>query len=185
MTFLPRFPRTTMRPTAAALLTIALTLTTACAPPAPRTPPGLLPTPSATPERIVAPSVPTLDGMPAAVRVGFSVHLSGMVPVDSAGRLVGTDLAGQVRQALGNFVTVVRAARGVPGDVVRLTVYLRDPSAEAVETVRTAILDVLGRDAPPALTVVGVSALPEPAMRVMIEGVAQLRSEFPDRTRRP
>jgi enamine deaminase RidA (YjgF/YER057c/UK114 family) len=54
--------------------------------------------------------------------------------------------------------------------VVRLTVYLRDPSTEAVETVRTAILDVLGKDAPPALTVVGVSALPEAAMRVMIEG---------------
>ncbi len=184
MRLIPHIPRTTMRPTAAALLTIGLTLT-ACAPPAPRTPPGVMPTPSATPERIVAPSVPTLDGMPAAVRVGFTVQVSGMVPVDSAGRLVGTDLNGQVRQALGNFVTVVRAARGVPGDVVRLTVYLRDPSTEAVETVRTAILDVLGKDAPPALTVVGVSALPEAAMRVMIEGTAQLRSEFPDRTRRP
>jgi len=79
---------------------------------------------------------------------------------------------------------VVRAARGVPGDVVRLTVYLRDPSAEAVETIRRAVLEVLGSDAPPALTVVGMTAMPEPAMRVMIEGVAQLRSEFPDRTRR-
>ncbi|MBK6496622.1 MAG: RidA family protein [Gemmatimonadetes bacterium] len=42
---------------------------------------------------------------------------------------------------------------------------------------------MLGKDAPPALTVVGVSALPEAAMRVMIEGTAQLRSEFPDRNR--
>jgi enamine deaminase RidA (YjgF/YER057c/UK114 family) len=147
--------------------------------------PGMIPAPSATPERIVAPSVPTLQGMPAAVRVGFTVHVSGMVPVDSAGRIIGTDLAGQTRQALGNFVTVVRAARGVPGDVVRLTVYLRDPSPDAIETIRRAVVDVLSAEAPPALTVVGVSALPEAAMRVMIEGVAQLRSEFPDRTRRP
>lgn len=178
----PRFPRTTMRPIAPALLACALALT-ACAPPAPRTMPGAMVTPSATPERIVAPAVPTLDGMPAAVRVGFTVHVSGMVPVDSAGRVVGTDLNGQVRQALDNLVTVVRAARGVPGDVVRLTVYLRDPSTEAVETVRRAILDVLGAESPPALTVVGMSALPEASMRVMIEGTAQLRSEFPDRSR--
>ncbi len=156
----------------------------ACAPPQQRGMP-VVPAPSAVPERIAAPSVPTLDGMPAAVRVGFAVHVSGMVPVDSAGRLVGTDLAGQARQALGNFVTVVRAARGVPGDVVRLTVYLRDPSPDAVETIRRAVIEVLGGDAPPALTVVGTTALPEPAMRVMIEGVAQLRSEFPDRMRRP
>ncbi|MEI2718750.1 MAG: RidA family protein [Gemmatimonadales bacterium] len=184
MTLIPRFPRTTMRPTAAPLLALGLALT-ACAPPAPRTMPGAMVTPSATPERIVAPSVPTLDGMPAAVRVGFTVHVSGMVPVDSAGRVVGTDLNGQFRQALGNLVTVVRAARGVPGDVVRLTVYLRDPSTEAVETVRSAVLDILGKEAPPALTVVGMSALPEASMRVMVDGTAQLRSEFPDRTRRP
>jgi enamine deaminase RidA (YjgF/YER057c/UK114 family) len=164
------------------LLALAL-LATACAPPQPRGMP-MMPVPSAVPERIVAPSVPTLEGMPAAVRVGFAVHVSGMVPVDSAGRLVGTDLAGQARQALGNFVTVVRTARGVPGDIVRLTIYLRDPSPEAVETIRRTVLDVLAGDAPPALTVVGTSALPEPAMQVMIEGVAQLRSEFPDRLRR-
>jgi enamine deaminase RidA (YjgF/YER057c/UK114 family) len=172
-----------MSPTHATPLFALALLATACAPPQQRGMP-VMPAPSAVPERIVAPSVPTLEGMPAAVRVGFAVHVSGMVPVDSAGRLVGTDLAGQARQALGNLVTVVRAARGVPGDVVRLTVYLRDPSPEAVETIRRAVLEVLGSDAPPALTVVGMTAMPEPAMRVMIEGVAQLRSEFPDRLRR-
>jgi enamine deaminase RidA (YjgF/YER057c/UK114 family) len=174
-----------LMPLTRALLLLATTTLVACAPPQPRVLPGTMPTLSATPERIVAPAVPTLEGMPAAVRVGFTVHVSGMVPVDSAGRIIGNDLAGQTRQALGNFVTVVRAARGVPGDVVRLTVYLRDPSPDAIATVRSAVLDVLGRDAPPALTVLGVSALPEAAMRVMVEGVAQLRSEFPDRTRRP
>lgn len=173
-----------MRPTCSALIAFSL-LAAACAPTAPRATPGAMIAPSAIPERIVVPSVPTLEGMPAAVRIGLSVQLSGMVPVDSAGRLVGDDLAGQLRQALRNFMTVVRAARGVPGDVVRLTVYLREPSPAAIEIVRVAVLESLGKESPPALTIVGVAALPEASMRVMVEGMAQLRSEFPDRTRRP
>lgn len=162
------------------LLSVALV---ACGPTTPRTVPGAMRLPSVTPEQIAAPSVPTLEGMPVAVRIGLTVYVSGMVPVDSAGRLVGTDLSGQARQALRNLVTVVRAARGLPGDVVRLTVYLRDPSAESVATVRAIILEELGKESPPALTIVGMSGLPEPAMRVLMEGTAQLRSEFPDRER--
>lgn len=172
-----------MRPTRLLLIALSL-LVVACAPTTPRGTPGAMIAPSAIPERVVVPSVPTLDGMPAAVRIGLTVHVSGMVPVDSAGHIIGTDLAGQARQALGNLVTVVRAARGVPGDVVRLTVYLREPSPAAIEIVRVAVLDVLGKESPPAITVVGVSALPEASMRVMVEGMAQLRSEFPDRLRR-
>lgn len=166
---------------AAVLATLA-----ACAP---AQPPRALPgpataIPTAVPERITAPTVPTLEGFPQAVRVGFTVHVAGMVPVDSAGRLVGGgDLAAQTRQALANLAAVVRAARGVPGDVVRITVYLRDASAANVALVRTAVLDALDRATPPALTVVGVTGLPEAGMLVMVDGTAQLRSEFPDRTR--
>lgn len=136
------------------------------------------------PQRIVAPDVPTIDGLPHAVKTGLTVQIAGMVPVDSAGRLVAAgDLAGQARQVLKNLVAVVRAARGVPGDVVQLTVYLRDPSPASVLVVRTALLEALGKDTPPALTVVGTTGLPEAAMQIMVNGVAQLRSEFPDRTR--
>lgn len=145
--------------------------------------PGAMRPVSVTPEAILAPSVPALEGMPVAVRIGLTVYISGMVPVDSAGRVVGTDLGGQTRQAIRNLITVVRAARGLPGDVVRLTVYLRDPSAESVEVVRRTILAELGTESPLALTIVGMSGLPEATMRVMMEGTAQLRSEFPDRER--
>lgn len=154
-----------------------------CGPAAPRTMPGAVTPPSSTPVAVSAPSVPTLEGMPVAVRVGLTVYVSGMVPVDSAGRVVGTDLAAQTRQAFGNLVRVVRAARGLPGDVVRLTVYLREPTPAAVEVVRAMILEQVGAETPPALTIVGISALPEASMLVMIEGTALLRSEFPDRER--
>jgi enamine deaminase RidA (YjgF/YER057c/UK114 family) len=174
------------RPTPALALLLAITLV-GCGPTTAQMPPGMTrgiaPT-SSVPEAIVAPSVPVLEGLPQAVRVGLTVYLSGMVPVDSAGRLIGPgDVRLQAQQAVANLVAVVRAAKGVPGDIVKITVYVKDVSPEAVASIRTAVLDGLDRGSPPALTIIGVAALPEPAMRVMLDGVAQLRSEFPDRTR--
>jgi enamine deaminase RidA (YjgF/YER057c/UK114 family) len=159
---------------------------TACGPATPQTTPGPRPftPPSSAAETIVAPSVPVLEGLPQAVRIGLTVYVAGMVPVDSAGRLVGQgDVAAQTRQAIANLVAVVRAARGVPGDVVKINIYVKDVSPEAVASVRAAVLEGLDKGAPPVITIIGVAALPEPAMRVMLDGVAQLRSEFPDRTR--
>lgn len=151
----------------------------ACAPPAPR----MMPAPVQVPQRITAPTVPTLQGMPHAVRVGLTVHISGMVPVNAEGQLVGTTLEAQAQQAMGNLLAVVTAARGLPADVVRITAYVRALDANAVETLRGIVAAATDPAAPPVLTVVGVDALPEAGMQVMLEGTAQLRSEFPDRTR--
>lgn len=167
-------------------LSLVLTASVACGPSTAQMPPAAARgiTPSATPEAVIAPTVPVLVGVPQAVRVGLTVYLSGMVPVDSAGRLIGAgDLTAQTRQALVNLVAVVRAAGGVPGDIVKLTAYVKGLDPASIAAVRAAVLDGLDRGSPPALTVVGVTELPEPTMRVMLDGVAQLRSEFPDRTR--
>jgi|SRR5579862_9255919 len=139
---------------------------------------------STIPQQIIAPDVPVLEGLPHAVKVGMTVYVSAMVPLDSTGRLVGAgDLAMQTRQVVANLGSVMRAARGVPGDVVRATVYIRDLTPEKVAIVRNAILDGLDRASPPALTIVGVSAFPEPGIDVTLEATGQLRSEFPDRSR--
>jgi enamine deaminase RidA (YjgF/YER057c/UK114 family) len=136
------------------------------------------------PEPIIAPDVPVLEGLPHAVRVGFTVYVSAMVPLDSSGHLVGAgDLTAQARQVIRNLASVMRAARGVPGDVVRATIYIRDLTPDKVAAVRDAVLDGLDRAAPPALTVVGVSAFTEPGIEVMVDATGQLRSEFPDRSR--
>jgi enamine deaminase RidA (YjgF/YER057c/UK114 family) len=137
-----------------------------------------------TPQQIIAPQVPVLEGLPHAVKVGFTVYLSAMVPLDSAGQLVGTgDLAAQTRQVMVNIGAVMHAAHGVASDVVRATVYLRDLSPDKVATVRREILAGLDPASPPALTIVGVSAFPDNAMLVMIDGTGQLRSEYPDKSR--
>ncbi len=136
------------------------------------------------PQEITAPQVPVLEGLPHAVKIGLTVYVSGMVPLDSAGRLVGAgNIAEQTRQALFNLGAVMRAARGVPGDVVRATIYIRDLTPEKVAVVRTEVLDALDRSTPPALTIVGVSAFAEPGIDVTIEAIGQLRSEFPDKNR--
>lgn len=116
--------------------------TTAQTTPGPRT----FTPPSTTAEPVVAPNVPVLEGLPQAVRIGLTVYISGMVPVDSAGRLVGPgDLAAQTRQALVNLVAVVRAARGVPGDIVKVNIYVKDvsPAADIV------VAEVVAGDDPP------------------------------------
>jgi 2-iminobutanoate/2-iminopropanoate deaminase len=136
------------------------------------------------PTEVVAPEVPLLEGMSHAVKIGFTVYVSGMVPLDSAGRIVGAgNLSEQTRQALFNLGAVMRAARGVPGDVVRATVYIKDLTPAKVALVRAEVLDALDRTAPPALTIVGVSSLADPMFEVTIEATGQLRSEFPDKAR--
>lgn len=145
---------------------------------------GMPPSAPAVPQQIIASSVPVLEGLPHAIKVGFTVYVSAMVPLDSTGRLVGAgNLSAQTAQVLANLGAVMRAARGVPGDVVRATVYVRGLTPEKVATVRQAVLDGLDRASPPALTIVGVSALAEPGIDVTMDAIGQLRSEFPDRSR--
>lgn len=172
-----------MTPRLLPLLVIAVA---ACSPAPARTLPGpMMGIPSSSaPERIFAPGVPSLEGIPQAVRVGLTVYVSGMVPVDSAGSIVGNgDIATQTRQLLVNLDAVVKAARGVPGDVVKVTLYLKDATPETISAARASLLEGLDKLTPPALTVVGVAALPEPSMRVMLDATAVLRSEYPDRSR--
>ena len=162
---------------------LALTALAACTQPRPRGFPSPAGFP-AHPQPVVAADVPALPGFSTAVKVGTVVYLSGQVPLDSAGRLVGpNDLAAQTAQAFLNLSRVIRAARGVPADLARLTVYVVGYDTSAVATVRAAVEPYLDPEVPAALTIVGVATLPEPGMRIAMDGIAVLRGELPDRTR--
>ena len=57
------------------------------------------PAASGPPQQVIAPEVPVLEGLPHAVKIGMTVYVSALAPLDSAGRLVGgSDLAAQTRQ---------------------------------------------------------------------------------------
>jgi reactive intermediate/imine deaminase len=108
------------------------------------------------------------DGVEAA---GF-LYVSGMLPVDAAGGLVGAgDVIRQSEQVLDNVGAVLSAAGATFGDVVRVGVYVRHMAdREPINTVRRRYFG----DARPASTLVEVSALAHPDALVEIEAVASL-----------
>ena len=105
-----------------------------------------------------------------AVRAGDLLFVSGFVPVDGEGRLVGgDDVVAQTRQVLANLGAVLSAAGATFADVVKVTVYLTDIADRArINPVRQ---EVFG-DARPASTLVEVSALAVPGAKLEIEAVA-------------
>jgi 2-iminobutanoate/2-iminopropanoate deaminase len=105
-----------------------------------------------------------------AVRAGDLLFVSGFVPVDGEGRLVGgDDVVAQARQVLANLGAVLSAAGATFADVVKVTVYLTDIGDRArINPVRQ---EVFG-DARPASTLVEVSALAVPGAKLEIEAVA-------------
>jgi len=138
------------------------------------------------PEFIQASSVPVIPGFSSAVKIGQTIYLAGQVPLDSTGLLIGRgDRVAQFQKALGNAVDIVRTARGVPADIIKLTVYCVDCSRDDFSAMRAAAAGVFPSGQGPALTVVGISDLPDPDMLVAVDGVAVLRGTIPDRTRDP
>lgn len=105
-----------------------------------------------------------------AVRAGELLFVSGIVAVDSKGRLVGgDDVVEQTRQVFGNMGEVLAAAGCGFADVVKVTVFLTDiDDRPRINPVRQ---EVFG-DARPASTLIEVSRLAVEGARVEIECVA-------------
>jgi 2-iminobutanoate/2-iminopropanoate deaminase len=105
-----------------------------------------------------------------AVAAGGLLFVSGCVPVDERGELVGaSDVAEQARQVFANIGTVLAAAGAGFGDVVKVTVYLIDiDDRPRINPVRQ---EVFG-DARPASTLVEVSRLAIAGARLEVDAVA-------------
>ena len=103
-----------------------------------------------------------------ATRVGDRVWISGTVGMTADGA-VPADAVDQFRVALDNLDSVLRAAGGAPGDVVKVSVFLTDISDRArIDPLRIAYFG----DRRPASTLVEVSALVLPELKVEIEAEA-------------
>ncbi|HKF74442.1 MAG TPA: RidA family protein [Stellaceae bacterium] len=108
-----------------------------------------------------------------AVRWGDLLFISGLAPLDEAGRLVGgDDVAAQTRQIFRNMAKILEAASAGFEDVLRVTVYLTDiTDRPKINPVRQEFFGATR----PASTLVEVSALAVPGMRVEIEAIAGLK----------
>ena len=115
---------------------------------------------------------PPISHYADAVAAGNTLYISGIVPVDERGELVGEDdVVAQVRQVFANMRRVLDAVGATPADVVKVTVYLLDvDDRAAINPVRQEFFG----DARPASTLVEVRALAVPGARVEIEAVAHL-----------
>jgi enamine deaminase RidA (YjgF/YER057c/UK114 family) len=104
---------------------------------------------------------------------GTIIFVSGQIGWDENGHFPASDVAGQVRQALRNVVTILAEAGARPEHVVRLTWYVTDKHEylAAQREIGEAYREVMGRHFP-AMSVVAVAALLEDAAKVEIEATA-------------
>lgn len=105
-----------------------------------------------------------------AVRFGDLLFISGIAPVDGSLQLIGRDdVVAQTRQVLANLHRVLSSAGLGPADVLKVTVYLTDIADRArINPARQAFFG----DARPASTLVEVSGLAIPGMKVEIDAIA-------------
>jgi reactive intermediate/imine deaminase len=109
-----------------------------------------------------------------AVRFGNLLFVSGVAPLDEAGKLVASDVVAQAKQVFVNLSKVLRAAHADFADVLKVTVFLTDVADRArVNAVRQEYFGA----ARPASTLLGVSALAVDGMKIEIEAVVGLRGE--------
>ena len=107
-----------------------------------------------------------------AVRFGDLLFISGVPPTDAKGKVVGgDDVAEQTRQVFRNMKLVLDAAGASFADILKVTVYLLDvDNRTKINPVRK---EYFGH-ARPASTLIGVSELAIPGMKVEIEAVVGL-----------
>lgn len=107
-----------------------------------------------------------------AVRAGDTLYVSGIVPVDVDGALVGgDDVQAQARQVFALLGRVLQAAGASAADVVKVTVFLLDvDDRPRINPVRQAFFGPTR----PASTLVQVSRLAVPGALLEVEAIAHL-----------
>jgi enamine deaminase RidA (YjgF/YER057c/UK114 family) len=105
---------------------------------------------------------------------GQMIFTGGLVGWDAAGNFP-SDFIGQVRQVLRNTIEVLRAGGAGPEHIVRMTWYVTDMDAYlgSLKELGAAYQEVMGRSYP-AMALVEVVRLVEPAAKVEIETTAVL-----------
>lgn len=109
-----------------------------------------------------------------AVSFGNLLFISGVVGMNPADKSISPDVREQARQLFVNMRAVLDAAGATFADILKVTVFLTDVSDH---TLITPIRAEFFGDHRPASTLVEVSNLVRPGLKVEIEAVAGLREE--------
>ena len=125
-------------------------------------------------KRLQPPGWPRPKGYSNGVSThGRTIYTAGVVGWDADEKFAAEDLPGQFRQLLANTLAILAEDGAGPEHVVRMTCYVtsRDDYLAALPEIGAAWRETMGRNFP-AMAVVEVSALVEPAARVEIETIA-------------
>jgi len=107
-----------------------------------------------------------------AIEYDETVYLSGQIAIDpKTGELVKGDFKQQLKQALNNLSSVVKAADGELSDIVKVTIYLKDMHDYAMVN---EVISEYFKQPYPARSVIGVKDLPKDAT-VEIEAIMAVK----------
>jgi enamine deaminase RidA (YjgF/YER057c/UK114 family) len=106
---------------------------------------------------------------------GQTIYTAGVIGWDAEERIVAPDLPGQLRQVLRNTLAILAEDGAGPEHIVRMTWYVvgLDEYRTGLAEIGAVWNEVMGR-VYPAMAVVEVSALVEPAARIEIETIAMV-----------
>ena len=126
------------------------------------------------PKELISPG-PAVYSHVAKVNRGTIVYISGQVPSDASGKIIGEgDFEAQVEQVVANLKIAVEAAGGVMADIVKLNYFLAAEVDQADVPKMRPIRRYLSVAKPPASTFVVVSRLMRPGWLIEIEAVAAI-----------
>jgi enamine deaminase RidA (YjgF/YER057c/UK114 family) len=123
---------------------------------------------------LLPPGWPRPKGYANAVSAGGRlIFTAGIIGWDENERLVAPDLPGQFRQILLNTLAILAEDGAGPEHIARMTWYVvdRDEYVAGLAEIGAAWRALMGKHYP-AMAVVEVSALVEPAARIEIETIA-------------
>jgi adhesin HecA-like repeat protein len=104
---------------------------------------------------------------------GKTLYISGQVPVNDAGQIVGAgDLKAQTQQVFENLRYCLRFSGANFEDIVKMTTYVVNYKPSDIDIVREVRKGYLSKENPPASTLVGVQALAHPEYMIEIEVIA-------------
>lgn len=109
---------------------------------------------------------------------GRMIFTAGIVGWDEREHFVAEDMAGQFRQVLRNILAILAEDEAGPQHIVRMTWYVtsRDEYVRDIRRIGAIYRETMGRYYP-AMAVVEVAGLVDPAARIEIEAIAVVPDE--------
>jgi enamine deaminase RidA (YjgF/YER057c/UK114 family) len=105
------------------------------------------------------------------------MYLSGHVPVDEAGQLVGGGFEEQLEAVFASLGRTLRAAGVGFEALARITVFVKGYQPEMLTVLQRVRARYVSATAPPASALVAVAALYDPGVCVEIDAVAVVPDE--------